>query len=64
MKMYHILKREQNGWESEYRHFKADADAMMYGRNQLGDTCSMVSIYRHEDNDTCGRKTHIASYDR
>ena len=64
MKMYMINKREQSGWEQEYHDFECDADAMMYARRQLGDTCSMVSVYRHEDRDTCGIKQFVAAYDR
>lgn len=64
MAMYFINKRVQDGWEHEYPHFDCDADAMIYGRNQLGDTCTMVAIYRHEDEDTCGIKHFLVSYDR
>lgn len=64
MAMYCINKRVQDGWEQEYPQFECDADAMQYGRNQLSDTCIMVSVYRHDDHDTCGRKKFIAAYDR
>lgn len=62
--MYFINKRKQNGWEHEYIHADCDADAMAYCRHQLDDTCVMVAVYRHEDNDTCGIKHFIAAYDR
>lgn len=61
--MYFINMRVQDGWEHKYEHFECDADAMMYGRSLLGDTCKMVAIYRHLDNDTCGIKEFIAAYD-
>ena len=64
MTMYFINKRVQGGWEHEYVYFNHDADAMVYGRNQLGDTCSMVAVYRHDDYDTCGIKRFLVSYDR
>ena len=64
MPMYFINMRVQGGWEHEYPHFAEDADAMIYGRNKLGDTCSMVAIYRHEDEDTCGVKHFLVAYDR
>lgn len=64
MKMYHFNKREQIGWEPEYRDFECDADAMMYARTLLGDNCDMVSVYRHEDHDTCGIKQFVAAYER
>ena len=64
MNMYFFNKREQNGWEHEYCDFECDADAMMYGRHLLCDTCSMVAVYRHEDNDTFGIKKFVAAYDR
>lgn len=62
--MYHIHKRTQNGWEDKYIHADCDADAMMSARRELDETCSMVSIYRHEDEDTCGIKHFVAAYDR
>lgn len=64
MAMYFINKRVLGGWEHDYQHFSDDADAMVYARNQLSDTCSMVAVYRHEDNDTCGRKQFLVAYDR
>lgn len=60
--MYFFNKREQNGWEQEYKDFECDADAMMYARTLLTDTCSIVGVYRHEDHDTCSRKQYIVAY--
>lgn len=64
MAMYFINKRVQDEWEHEYPQFECDADAMEYGRNQLSDTCIMVSVYRHEDQNTCGRIKFVAAYYR
>ena len=62
--MYFLNKHVQGGWEHEYEHFGSDADAMTWARNQLDDTCNMVALYRHEDEDTCGIKHFVVSYDR
>lgn len=64
MAMYFINMRVKDGWEHEYPHFEDDADAMIYGRNKLGATCSMVAIYRHDDEDTCGVKHFLVAYQR
>ena len=61
--MYFLNKHVQDGWEHLYEHFECDADAMKWACNQLSDTCNMVALYRHENEDTCGIKHFIASYE-
>lgn len=61
--LYFLNKHIQGGWESKYQHFDNDADAMTWARNELGDTCNMVALYRHENEDTCGIKHFVVSYD-
>lgn len=60
--MYLINCHVQNRWEQDYQWFECDADAMMYSRSKLSDTCNMVAVYRHRDSDTCGIKDFVASY--
>lgn len=66
MKMYNFLFRTQLGWECEYPHYETDADAMMAARRQLQnrDDAVMVSVYLHEDDDTCGIKKFVVAYDK
>lgn len=62
--MYFFNCHVQDGWNHRYEWFTCDADAMMYARTLLGDTCNMVAVYRHRDSDKCGIKDFVASYDR
>lgn len=61
--MYCLNKHHQGEWEQKYEHFDNDADAMTWARSELGNECNMVSLYRHDDDDSCGIKHFIAGYE-
>lgn len=61
--MYFLNKHNKGNWEPKYQHFDNDADAMTWARSELCNDCDMVSLYRHEDEDSCGIKHFVVSYE-
>lgn len=53
----------EGNWMQDYKDYECDADAMSEARKEMYEKRAyMVAIYKHEDNDTCGRVKHIVSY--
>lgn len=60
---YIIKKHAQGKWNRQHDYFDSDAEAKIWARGELGETCDLVLLYRHDTKDTPEMNNLVAAFE-